>query len=318
MKKNRITFLLAELCLGLLVVFFIRNIFQDEPPQKRVAVIVENSGDEKWDSFINGLKQAANMKNLHLIICNTDEIENAEEEKNLIYEQLDNQVDAFIVQAAPGKDVDTMLYEISRQKPVILVANGLEEETEIPQVLPDDYAMGYELGKAFLKNHGAEETKVSVGIINGIKEMDSTKKRRAGLLAALADSNCKISFDIYKSYENDVSTMVEHQVSVDYLFALETDALEQMGERYKQNPNIKTKLYGIGNSIKCVYYVDDQMIENLIMVDAYDMGYDSITEVSQILENHFYTMKNVTVEHRAIQKDDIFKTETQQFLSTYE
>ena len=27
-------------------------IFSDEKPQKRVAVIVEKSGDEKWDSFI--------------------------------------------------------------------------------------------------------------------------------------------------------------------------------------------------------------------------------------------------------------------------
>ena len=79
-------------------------IFSDEKPQKRVAVIVEKSGDEKWDSFINGLKQAAEIRNIHLIICNTDEIEDAQEEKSLICEQLDNQVDAFIVQAAPGKD----------------------------------------------------------------------------------------------------------------------------------------------------------------------------------------------------------------------
>ena len=49
---------------------------------------------------MNGLKQAAGIANIHLIICNTDEIENADEEKNLIYDQLDNQVDAFIVQAA--------------------------------------------------------------------------------------------------------------------------------------------------------------------------------------------------------------------------
>ena len=84
-------------------------IFSDEKPQKRVAVIVEKSGDEKWDSFINGLKQAAEIRNIHLIICNTDEIEDAQEEKSLICEQLDNQVDAFIVQAAPGKDTGGML-----------------------------------------------------------------------------------------------------------------------------------------------------------------------------------------------------------------
>lgn len=64
---------------------------------------------------MNGLKQAAGIANIHLIICNTDEIENADEEKNLIYDQLDNQVDAFIVQAAPGRDTIDMLREIRVQ-----------------------------------------------------------------------------------------------------------------------------------------------------------------------------------------------------------
>ena len=95
MKKTKTTFLLAEICLGILLLFCVHLIFEDEKPQKRVAVIVEKSGDEKWNSFMNGLKQAAGIANIHLIICNTDEIENADEEKNLIYDQLDNQVDAY-------------------------------------------------------------------------------------------------------------------------------------------------------------------------------------------------------------------------------
>ena len=130
MKKTKTTFLLAEICLGILLLFCVHLIFEDEKPQKRVAVIVEKSGDEKWNSFMNGLKQAAGIANIHLIICNTDEIENADEEKNLIYDQLDNQVDAFIVQAAPGRDTIDMLREIRVQKPMLLVANDALREKE--------------------------------------------------------------------------------------------------------------------------------------------------------------------------------------------
>ena len=132
MKKTKTTFLLAEICLGILLLFCVHLIFEDEKPQKRVAVIVEKSGDEKWNSFMNGLKQAAGIANIHLIICNTDEIENAEEEKSLIYDQLDNQVDAFIIQAAPGRDTIDMLREIRVQKPMLLVANdALREKEEV-------------------------------------------------------------------------------------------------------------------------------------------------------------------------------------------
>lgn len=320
MKKNKITFLLAEICLGLLVVIFVRNIFSDQKPQKIVAVIVENSGDEKWDAFINGLKQAADLKNIHLIICNTDEIENAEEEKSLIYEQFDNQVDAFIVQAAPGDDVGDMLYEIDKQKPILTVANGISnaDDTDIARIAPDDWAMGYELGQSFIKDHAKDSTKAGIGIINGIEEMDCTGKRRKGLLAALSNSGCEIVFDIYKTQEEDAVTMLEQQEPADYLFVLETEALEQVSESYKENPDMLTGLYGIGNSIKCVYYLDDQTIEGLVMADAYDMGYKSVIEISKRLGHRFYTMQDKTIGHRLIQKDDIFKDETQQFLSAYE
>ena len=104
MKKNKITFLILECVFLILTLFFAWKIFDRDVPEKRVAVILPESGDNRWNSLIKGMKQSAKLNNLHMIICNTDEIENADEEKNLIYDQLDNQVDAFIVQAAPGGD----------------------------------------------------------------------------------------------------------------------------------------------------------------------------------------------------------------------
>ena len=47
MKKNRITFLVAELILMIIACIFIRKIFQEDDPQKRVAVIIPDSGDPR-------------------------------------------------------------------------------------------------------------------------------------------------------------------------------------------------------------------------------------------------------------------------------
>ena len=109
MKKNRITFLVAELILMIIACIFIRKIFQEDDPQKRVAVIIPDSGDTRWEGLVNGLKQSAKVNDVHLIICNTDEIANAEDEKELIDEQLENNVDAFIICPAPGTDTKDML-----------------------------------------------------------------------------------------------------------------------------------------------------------------------------------------------------------------
>ena len=71
MKKSKITIIVAELILLALAVFFVRKIFEEDVPQKRVAVIVERSGDKRWDALFRGLKQSADLNNLHLIICNS-------------------------------------------------------------------------------------------------------------------------------------------------------------------------------------------------------------------------------------------------------
>ena len=92
MKRDKLTFLIAELILIVLAAFFIHKIFQEDVAQKRVAVILQNSGDTRWEGVINGLKQSAKTNNLHLIICNTDDIVSAQDERELIEEQLENDV----------------------------------------------------------------------------------------------------------------------------------------------------------------------------------------------------------------------------------
>ena len=57
---------------------------------------------------------------------------------------------------------------------------------------------------------------------------------------------------------------------------------------------------------------------SLVMIDGYDMGYNSVMEISRALENKFYTMKNHTTETRLMHKEDIFTEENQLFLQTYD
>lgn len=325
MKRTKMTFLLSEICLLIMLLLCMHLIFSDEKPQKRVAVIVEKSGDEKWDPFINGLKQAAGIGNIHLIICNTDEIEDAQEEKSLIYEQLDNQVDAFIIQAAPGQDTGAMLREIRSQKPVLLVANDVlgEQEDgnrtqhqELPAVMPDNYSMGYTLGEDLRSRNDIRGKKI--GIVSGFEETECGREREEGVLEALSDSGCEILFHIYTSYDTAVMEKLRQEKAVDYLIVLETSALEQIAGIYAQGSKDRPGIYGIGNSIRCVYYLDEAVIEGLVAADGYDMGYQSVLEISRVLENQLYTMKNRETDYRLLHKEDIFREEVQQFLHTYD
>ena len=56
MKKNKVIFLATEIILCVLALFFTFKMFDQNETEKKVAVIVQNSGDKNWNSFIKGLK----------------------------------------------------------------------------------------------------------------------------------------------------------------------------------------------------------------------------------------------------------------------
>ena len=87
MKKNKVIFLATEIILCVLALFFTFKMFDQNETEKKVAVIVQNSGDKNWDSFIKGLKESAKVNNIHLIICNADEINNIDDQKELILQR---------------------------------------------------------------------------------------------------------------------------------------------------------------------------------------------------------------------------------------
>lgn len=325
MKKSRITFLLAEIFLAVLTIYFVRHIFAGREPYKRVAVIVESSGDEKWDSFVNGLKQAAAVRNIHLIICNTDEIEDADEAEHLINEQLENNVDAFIIQAAPGYGMSELLEEVTMKKPVILVANdvlvpelesNIHEVSKFSRIMPDNYDMGYQLGQAILRDSASTDKK-TVGIVGGLAQTECAKKRAQGVKDALKDSGYDISWEVCSTYDSSAYEIVKKQKKVDVIIALETELLEELAE-YKSDDSISLPgLYGVGNSVKCVYYLDKGLIQGLVMADGFEMGYDSISELAQSFEKSFYSIKSHTTAIRVVKKADIYTEEFQQFLYAY-
>mgnify|MGYP000550294623 FL=1 len=60
-----------------------------------------------------------------MIICNADEINNIDDQKELINEQIENGVDAFIISPAPGSKTKTEMKTICGDKPFILVTEDV-------------------------------------------------------------------------------------------------------------------------------------------------------------------------------------------------
>lgn len=133
------------------------------------------------------MKQSAKENHIHLVICNTDDIENAEAEKEAIEEQKNNHIDAFIVLPAPGTDTKEMLTKECSDVPVILVVEDLytedaEATSKFSVVAPDYYEMGKYIGGQI------NSRKQTIGIVVGRKDTEAAASAVRGLTDALEGS----------------------------------------------------------------------------------------------------------------------------------
>ena len=317
MKKTKTTFLLAEICLGILLLFCVHLIFEDEKPQKRVAVIVEKSGDEKWNSFMNGLKQAAGIANIHLIICNTDEIENAEMEKEIIKEQKHNNIDAFIICPAPGSDTKDMLKKQCAKTPYTLIMEDVyskeDGNSDNPVIGPDYYKIGSELGKQLGKK------RQKIGVVANWKESEADQDAIRGLKDSLKDTKSQIDWYCYRKKDQNIYEKVSKKDKVDAIVVLDPHALEELGEQSDEDSYRGADIYGVGSSVKAVVLLDNGNIQGLVVPDAYEIGYKSVGEMAQRMEHRFYRLKGHKTEIKVFDRDEFSLNDNlERFLYSYE
>ena len=324
MKRDKLTFLIAELILIVLAAFFIHKIFQEDVAQKRVAVILQNSGDTRWEGVINGLKQSAKTNNLHLIICNTDDIVSAQDERELIEEQLENDVDAFILCPAPGADTKEMLDWLGEQKkPFVLLTEDVytgeqPEASGYATVKPDNYQIGYTLGTQLITQDEDGLKGKRIGVIAGRSKTEASVNRIQGLKDALEKQDCEIAWEYNEESDTDICAVVDAQESVDYMVVMDTQALDTLGEHAENGVYKDAKIFGVGTSMKSIALLDAGQVQCLVIPDGYGIGYESVEEIEKELTRTFYTLKSHEKEVKVIYKEDLFSDEIERFLYSYE
>ncbi len=308
MKKVRWPFLMAELILLVLLVLCVLGIFNQNVPQKRVAVVLPDSGDEGWDLLIAGMKQAAEQEDIHLIICNTDELENADAQAEIIKEQVNNNIDGVILRPAPGNDTKEMLEENLGTFPLMLVTEGLYGEESgnsslYPVVGPDNYALGYALGQLI------ESENLKLGVVAGWQEDEATVSAIEGLEDALKEKGGEILWYSYEKKGADVLEQIGSKPEVDALLVLDPKSLEEIGQQAVEGCYKDALVYGLGTGEKAIALLDSGNIRGLILYDGYEIGYKSVEEMSKKLKSSSYEMKSWETGIKLVDKERIFSDE---------
>lgn len=321
MKNSKKLFILLEALLVIMIIVLVSVMLwgKDGKNPYKVSVIIQNSDDNQWAAFKYGLRMAAEDMGIELFIVSTGGALTVEEEKNAIEWEIDNGADAVIVQPVPGAATEEMLKKIENKVPVMLVeytATKNKDISMLPTVEPDNYAMGAALAEELLKDYNGNIEGKTLGILAENDDSEAAVNRAMGFRDGLEHTGAQILWSLPESSEGDGEKSLDSQPKVDFVIALDDVSLTAAGS-YSAAKNLHGALvYGIGNSTEAVYYLDIGNAECLVVPDEFNVGYQSLSEISESLGSYFRNMQDITVSHTVLRRDTLFSKENQEILFT--
>ena len=315
-------FIIAELVLAALVVVFITLLFSDLKPENKIAVILNDPGDGKWEPCIEGIKRCAKNSGISVVISNAADINNAQALKTLIDDLKKNGVNAIIMENVPRGDGETLIKAYAKEMPIAVLDEYNPEDSPISYVGPDNYEMGKALARSVIDDYAGNLEGKTVGIIARSYDLSSDAKRDEGFCEVLKESGAKVAWKFALDTEKDgmagIKSYIADHKKVNVIVALDSTILESITEAAMAKKVHGALIYGVGNSEKAVYYLDHEHIVHMAVADGYSMGYDACNEVKSKLMNRSYRMQDKPVEFRMLTQNDLFLADNAEFLFTYE
>ncbi len=292
-----------------------------ELPYYSVSVIVEDSSNDRWNAFKEGLEQGASEHRIYLNIVSVTELSGSEEEEAILQREIENGAQGVIIEMYDSEDAEGTLRELLGDTAAVLVANGMEapQDAAFTTVSTDAYEVGTAIAEAISADWSDLDASCTVGLLTGNQKKRSMQQRLQGFTDAIAKTetmNLQVIWSLSEEEAEEGSVFADRmeQNTPDILVALENDALEYAIDYLTENPDIHCGLYGEGRSEKTVYYLDKGLIEAMVVADEYSMGYQSVVQIAAQLEDHDDTVQNVTIGFLTVTPDRMYDEDTERIL----
>ena len=285
--------------------------------RKHVSLIVYGDDNERWENLRQGVGLVCGQNDADVTLLTMLSEDDVGEQKDIIEREVQNGADALIIAACDSAAIREYISGRKLRIPVVFVEastpSGLKL-TDVPDICPDDYRMGFELGEALTLN---ESDIVTVAVISGNLKRDSVKLRENGLKDAIEGKVGKVlswTFD-----ENGLSSPTRMFIqralvseATDVIVTLDnttTDALLDAME----NLNQSSKVYAISTSNKAVYYLNGTTIRALGYPDEFSMGYlAAMYVIDRTYARNTFAGKEI--EYRIVRKEDMYDENNQTLL----
>ena len=283
---------------------------------RQIHVIIENSNDNRWVQFIEGMKQAAEDQEIILTIVPTGHMETLSEEEAIIERAIANGSDGVIIQLCSSIDAASMLEKLNSRTNIELVdENAYEVMSNVVGVVsPDHKAIGETIANEAALFAEKPLEKCTIGVIRGSSALSSMEQRMDGFTEALESLGGKTTWVLEQNGDaKDIKEKLAANETPDILVALDNAGMEAAGE-YASTQENGIIVVGTGTSTKSIYYLDSGVVKSLVVPEDYMMCYQSVSDLADYIHRNRFLPLVRTIAHRTIHKDTLFAEENQEIL----
>ena len=318
-NKNVFIFMVSVILIFILITStsaLIMSGISEEPVN--ICVVVDDSSSQRWASFTAGLEQGAKDMNVKLNIIPTTKNIPMSQEHVLVNEAILNGADGVILQSTTSKGTESMISDISGKAVLVIVDNDVDMDIDVEGksacIEADNMEIGRALANEVRLTLGNDLSDYTIGIMAGNQGQNSTNMKLKGFTENIESSGAKIIWTDYSIalLAEKIFTRQEYE-KADILVAFDNSGLEAACE-YAQQQGEKPYIFGEGTSIKNVSYLDDGLIQSMVVPNEYYMGYQSVSAIVKRLDNRLTPMENENISFRIINRESLFDESNQRIL----
>ena len=293
MKKVRSPiFIIACVLVGLMIIetaIYVQAL-KKEDPIIQVSLIVYGSDASRWENLKQGAALAADDLNAEVTLITMSGEDDAAEQISLIRREAQGGADALLIAAADSEVIKEYLKNDPIKIPYAFVESGTGDTRDLTSA--DNASMAESLIKTIDDN---EKDWIKAAVIVDHDRRDSVKERLDTVLNT--DVPYAENVVLWERNEQEVDKKAQFflqrqltEEAVDVVIALDNSSMEEIIDA-AVNLNKDVKIYGIANSSKSAYYLDNRLVRSLVYQDEFSIGYIGL---SDLLENNFRKLRDNT------------------------
>ena len=279
-----------------------------EEPIRQVSLIVYGSDPARWENLRQGAELAAADLHAEVTLITMSSEDDALEQISLIEREITNGADALLIAACDSEAVGSYMQHETPKIPYVFVESGTGDENLLAA---SDEQMAASLAQTIDEN---EKDWIKVALIADHLEREGVKKR----LEVMQTPDVKYADEIVLWERNEQEKNKKAQFflqrelteeAVDVVVALDNSSMEELLDA-TVNLNKDIKIYGIANSNKSVYYLDNRLIKSLVYEDEFSIGYLGVQKILD--EKKMDTQE--TIRYEVVGHDAVYEAGYQKLL----